>query len=128
LEPVFATILEKAVRICDATFGNIYRFDGEFFHLVATHNTPPAYAEKRRQCPYRPHPNSDIGRMVVDKTVAHIADVMAEEVYTAQLDPVAVDAVNIGGIRTILGVPFDDQRRDVRHILLVSSRSSSVHR
>jgi transcriptional regulator with GAF, ATPase, and Fis domain len=66
LEPVFATILEKAVRICDATFGNIYRFDGEFFHLVATHNTPPAYAEKRKQCPYRPHPNSDIGRMVVD--------------------------------------------------------------
>jgi GAF domain-containing protein len=106
LEPVFATILEKAVRICDATFGNIYRFDGEFFHLVATHNTPPAYAEKRRQCPYRPHPNSDIGRMVVGKTVAHIADVMAEEVYTAQLDPVAVDAVNIGRIRTILGVPL----------------------
>ena len=29
LKPVFATMLEKAVRICDATFGNIYRWDGE---------------------------------------------------------------------------------------------------
>ena len=29
LEPVFATMLEKAVRICDANFGNIYSWDGE---------------------------------------------------------------------------------------------------
>ena len=28
LEPVFATMLEKAVRICDAMFGGIYRWDG----------------------------------------------------------------------------------------------------
>src|SRR5262249_3114532 len=35
LQPVFATMLEKAVRICDATFGNVYRWDGEALHLVA---------------------------------------------------------------------------------------------
>jgi transcriptional regulator with GAF, ATPase, and Fis domain len=29
LEPVFATMLEKAARICDAKFGNIYRWDGD---------------------------------------------------------------------------------------------------
>jgi hypothetical protein len=29
LQPVFATMLEKAVRICGASFGNIYRWDGE---------------------------------------------------------------------------------------------------
>ena len=51
LEPVFASMLEKAVRICDATFGNIYRWDGEALHLVATHNTPPAFAEARRRSP-----------------------------------------------------------------------------
>ena len=38
LEPVFASMLEKAVRICDAKFGNINRWDGEALHLVATHN------------------------------------------------------------------------------------------
>jgi GAF domain-containing protein len=31
LEPVFATMLENAVRICDAKFGNIYRRDGDRF-------------------------------------------------------------------------------------------------
>ena len=45
LDPVFATMLEKAVGICDAAFGNIYRWDGELLHLLAAHNTPPALAE-----------------------------------------------------------------------------------
>jgi transcriptional regulator with GAF, ATPase, and Fis domain len=42
LQPVFATMLEKAVRICDASFGNIYRWDGEALNLFATLNTPAA--------------------------------------------------------------------------------------
>ena len=42
-------MLENAVRICDAKFGNIYRWDGDALHLVATHNTPPAFAEARRR-------------------------------------------------------------------------------
>ena len=52
LEPVFATMLENAVRICDAKFGNIYRWDGDALHLVATHNSPPAFAEARRRSPH----------------------------------------------------------------------------
>ena len=44
-------MLENAVRICDAKFGNIYRWDGEALHIVATHNTPPAFAEDRRGSP-----------------------------------------------------------------------------
>ena len=106
LQPVFAAMLEKAVRICDAKFGNIYRWDGEALHLLATHNTPPAYAEDRRRSPYRPYPQSPVGHMVAAKTVAHITDITAEEVYISQLDPVAVSAVELGGIRTILGVPL----------------------
>jgi two-component system, NtrC family, sensor kinase len=43
LQPVFATMLEKAVRICDAKFGNIHRWDGDALYLLATHNTPPAF-------------------------------------------------------------------------------------
>ena len=58
LQPVFAAMLENAVRICDATFGNIYRWDGEALHLLATHNTPPAFAEARRRSPRYPDVNT----------------------------------------------------------------------
>src|SRR5215472_9142644 len=44
-------MLENAVRICDATFGNIYRWDGNALHLASWHNTPPAYAELRKRVP-----------------------------------------------------------------------------
>ena len=45
LEPVFASMLENAVRICDAKFGNIYRWDGEALHLLAAHDTPAALVD-----------------------------------------------------------------------------------
>ena len=106
LQPVFAAMLENAVRICEAKFGNIYRWDGEALHILASHNTPPAFAEAVRRSPYRPYPNSPIGRMVANRTVAHINDVTAEEVYLAQRDPIAMSAVALGGIRTLLGVPL----------------------
>src|SRR5262252_2690550 len=35
LEPVFAAVLENAVRICDAKFGYIYRWDGDALDLEA---------------------------------------------------------------------------------------------
>jgi hypothetical protein len=56
LQPVFAAMLENAARICDAKFGNIFRWDGDALCLIATHNTPPAFAEyrKRRPLPLKP--------------------------------------------------------------------------
>jgi class 3 adenylate cyclase len=104
LGPVFAAMLENAVRICDATFGSIYRWDGEALHLLATHNTPPAFTEVIRRSPFRPSRQSPPGRMVADKTVVHVPDVRAELAHIH--DPVAVAAVNLGSVRTNLGVPL----------------------
>ena len=106
LEPVFATMLEQAVRICGATFGNIYRWDGEALHIVATHNTPTAFAEERKRSPYRPDPKSPVGHMVATKTPMHVRDVMAEEAFLARRDSGAVAAVELGGARTVLSVPL----------------------
>ena len=107
LEPVFAAMLEKAVRICDANFGNIFRWDGDALHLVATHNTPPALAEARRRSPIAPRSRmTPIGRMWRPKTVVHIADLAAEKVYIEQRVPEAVAAVELGGVRTLLVVPM----------------------
>jgi GAF domain-containing protein len=106
LDAVFQAMLERAVRLCEAKFGNIYRWDGEALHVLASYNTPRAFAEALRRSPYRPYPHSPIGRMVADRTVAHIADVTTEKVYLAKHDPVAMSAVALGGIRTLLGVPL----------------------
>jgi class 3 adenylate cyclase len=105
LQPVFASMLEKAVRICDAKFGNIFRWDGDALHLVATHNTPPALAEARRRSPPTTR-DPLIDRMVATKTVAHIPDLAAEPTYIKQRIPTSVAAVELGGIRTLLLVPM----------------------
>ena len=102
-------MLEKAVRICDASFGNIYRWDGKALNLVATHNTPPAFAEARGRSTLRPGSNSLIGRMLATKAVVHIADVAATPAYEQRV-PETVEAVELGGVRTILGVPMQLER------------------
>ena len=107
LQPVFASMLENAVRICDATFGNIYRWDGGALHLVAARNTPPAFAaEARRRSQYRPDPKTVTGRMLATKAVVHIADLAAERAYIEERHPAFVAGVELGGVRTILAVPM----------------------
>ena len=104
-QPVFATMLEKAVRICDAKFGNIYRWEGETLHALAAHNTPVAFADERQRSAHRPDSKSALGRMIATKATVHIADVAASEAY-AECDPPTVAAVEFGGVRTLLVVPM----------------------
>ena len=106
LQPVFATMLENAVRICDARFGIIFRLQDDVLLLVATHNTPPPFAEFRRRSPLRSHPQHAIGRAVATKKAVHVADLAAEQPYIEQRDPGYVAAVELGGVRTFLAVPM----------------------
>ena len=106
LQPVFATMLEKAVHICDATFGNIYRWDGDALKLVATHNTPPAYAEHRRHSPFRADQNNAVAQMITSKKVVHVLDAAANETYATLRVPTVVAAVELGKIRSSLVVPM----------------------
>src|SRR5204863_9951412 len=38
LQPVFETLAENAVRLCEAQYASIWRFDGQLLHVVATCN------------------------------------------------------------------------------------------
>ncbi len=107
LDPVFGTMLEKAVRIGEAAFGNIYRWHLGTGHLVATYNTPQAFAEERRKAPdWRPAAESPVGRLLTTKSVVHVTDLASERAYVQRLDEVTMAGVELGGVRTVLFVPM----------------------
>ncbi|HEX4410422.1 MAG TPA: GAF domain-containing protein [Xanthobacteraceae bacterium] len=106
LQPVFDAVLANAMRLCDAEFGNIYRWDGEALYLVAWRNTPAAFAAYRTRAPFRPSTTSLIGRMVRTKSVMHVADAADNPDYTERRDPSLIAAIELGGVRTYLGVPM----------------------
>src|SRR5262245_1140331 len=81
LEPIFASILAVATRLCEANFGNVYLRDGESFLLAAAHNTPAALVEERKRTPYRPSQKTAFGRMATTKQVVHVADVATGRPY-----------------------------------------------
>ena len=54
LEPVFQAMLENAIRICGANFGNMYLLNGDQFRIAAACNTPQGLIEARRGIPNRP--------------------------------------------------------------------------
>jgi GAF domain len=61
LEPVFEAMLENAVRICGAKFGNLWLYDGEFFRIGATtHGAPGRVC--RIPAPRRSVPCGSTGR------------------------------------------------------------------
>ena len=80
LEPIFGAMLENAVRICNAKFGNIYRWDGDALMLVATYNTPVAWADARKRSPLlRFGPKNPVGHMINTKTTVHVVDAKVSE-------------------------------------------------
>ena len=107
LQPVFEAMLEKAVRICDAKFGNIYRWDGDTLHVSASYNTPPAYAEELKRAQFRADQKTVLGRMILTKTVVHVHDLKAQASYIERT--LAVAAVELGGVRVISRSTFDLQ-------------------
>jgi signal transduction histidine kinase len=92
-------MLENAVRICEAKFGSLYRFDGENFHFAAEVGTPLEYATfQKDRGPLRPRSGTQLERVLRTKQVCHSDDYAAEAVpgYAATL----------GGARSIVYVPM----------------------
>src|SRR4051794_7797769 len=105
LQPVFKSMLNNALRICEAKFGQLLLFDGKGFLPAELHNSPAAYGELFENGPLIPGPNTALGRIIASKEVAHVADVMAGSMY-AQGDPLRIATVDILQARTLLAVPM----------------------
>jgi class 3 adenylate cyclase len=109
VKPVFQAILTNAVRICEAKFGLLALYESDRFRAIETHNLPPAFAqraaERRDSQGFRAHPLSTLGRVATTKRFVHVFDYSKDLAYK-QHDPVAVDAVELGGVRTLVTVPM----------------------
>src|SRR5262249_5350789 len=110
LEPVFNAMLENATRICHAEFGTLYLREMDAFRAVATHNAPSAFVEARKGKLLHPPMDSVLGRLATTRQVAQIDDITKIESYVKR-DPAIVAAVELGGYRTVAGVPLlkDDE-------------------
>jgi hypothetical protein len=78
LAPVFEAVLQKAMRLCDATFGLFYSYDGEFFRATAFCGVPPPLAEFFRE-PFRAGRGFATRQLVAGESIVHIADITAIE-------------------------------------------------
>ena len=106
LELVFQAMLANAVRICEANLGVMFRVEGSSFQAVAWHGASPAFADWwKDHSNIQPAPGSVLGRLAATRQTVHVPDLAAEPVYLDG-NPVAVAAVELGGIRTLLVVPM----------------------
>ena len=105
LKPIINTMLENAVRLCEAKFGFLYLNEGGAFRIVAAHNVPQAFSEARRRALLHPPSGGPLAELIRTKQTVQVADLAATRVY-AERSPPVVDAVELGGIRTQVIVPL----------------------
>jgi GAF domain-containing protein len=99
LAPVFNAMLENAVSICDAKFGNLFLIDSDGARWEAGVRTPPKLAKYFTQSrSFLPTPGAHIDRVMRTKQVSHTADDAAEAVPGA--------AARLGGARSTVCVPM----------------------
>ena len=82
LQPVFDTIAERSMRLCEATFGWVMTFDGELMHLRSLANVSPEGVDALRQVyPMAPSRGSASGRTILTGDVVQIPDVLDDPEY-----------------------------------------------
>jgi GAF domain-containing protein len=100
VQPVFEAIVRNAVSLCGSLFANVFRFDGELLHWVASHNVGPSYIELvKTKYPMRPDSSQISGRVMLTKSVVRLEDALADADYDQRF-PQAM------GWRRMLGMPL----------------------
>ena len=99
-QPVFETIVRNAVSLCGSLYANVFRFDGELLHFVASYNVGPSFLDMlQRKFPMRPDSSQVVGRVMLTKSVVRIEDTLADPAYDQQF-PRSL------GFRRLMGVPM----------------------
>jgi signal transduction histidine kinase len=99
LQPIFDTLVENAVRLCEAERAFLFRFDGKLLRSAASYNVSPALREFVDKNPIAPGRHSISARAALERRTVHVADI--------QVDPEYAYAVrDERPIRTMLAVPM----------------------
>jgi GAF domain-containing protein/CheY-like chemotaxis protein len=99
LQPVFETLAENAIRLCEAERAVIFRFQGEVLRMVASHNVTDELRAFIEQHPIAPGRHSGAARAALERRTIHIHDIQADPEYT-------FGARVMEPTRTMLGIPM----------------------
>jgi GAF domain-containing protein len=94
-------MLEKATRLCEASFGIMHTYDGERFQPAATLGVPDALAEWQERGRLVFGPGTGQAQMAGGEDLLHTVDLMTSDVYQRG-DPARRALVDLGGTRTLL--------------------------
>ena len=107
LAPVFDVLLERATRLCEASFGYLLTYDGERLHPAADRGHPSFAAWIRAhiqaQNPHKPEPGTSNARLLAGEDVVHIPDI-TDDAGVSENSLVRRALIEIGGFRTILSI------------------------
>jgi hypothetical protein len=103
LEPVFNAILEKAMHLCEASFGGLFLLEDERYFPAALHGVPEGYAAFLSDNTVKPGPGTAPDRLWRGEHFVHNIDLAAEEAYRRG-DPQRRALVDLGGARSAVQV------------------------
>src|SRR5947207_6739086 len=103
-------MLQKVLRLCCASFGNLQAFDGEHVQTAVARGEPSFVEFCLNLGPIRPGPDTTMDRFAHGEQVIHIADIAAEEAYQRG-ETLRKAMVDLAGCRTLLSVAL---RKDDR--------------
>jgi signal transduction histidine kinase len=105
LAPVFDAMLENATRICEATFGNLFLWEGGAYRAVAVHGGAAQVERWKREPTIEVRSRNPLSRLAATKQIQHVFDVRDDEAYLER-DPTFIPLVDTAGARTLLVVPM----------------------
>jgi GAF domain-containing protein/CheY-like chemotaxis protein len=98
LQPVFETLAENAVRLCEAERAFIFRFDGGLLRAVAAYNASPEMLAFVERHPIAPGRHSASARAALERRTIQIPDVLTDPEYSYGL--------GVDPFRTLLAIPM----------------------
>ena len=99
-QPVFGAILANAVRLCQASVGAVFMFDGEVLANVAYQNASAEFAEFLRTSRPRPSRETTTRRCALERRTVHTADLLNDPEYAP------LEFQRRENVRTVLSVPM----------------------